>query len=377
MTVAKTIPKPVNWQDFETLCQKIFRYEWPCPSITKNGRSGQAQHGVDISGIPEGRDGYWGVQCKGKDEYTHAQLTRTHVDEAIRQARSFRPPLEALIIATSANKDATIEQHVREADLASREEGGFGIAVYHWEDLAGLIEEHRRVFDWWMRDKRHRQRYSVEFGFDHADPNALVVRPRYRRVTKIVRSLDDADAALRVVGKIQKQMKPKSITKLALGGKFPVHSLFETRAARSWCTVPFRLTNSGDEVLEDYELELEFNDDNMLLDDGLSGPLIRFEIRQASPLWTAKTRRACYRGQRPLVQSDSRLFEIGVKPEAEERTVQIGWRLFARDFYDEGALTMEVNPDFEDKTEVSTTTDPSKLGETVEIEEVYADEDKE
>ena len=45
----KAIRPPENWQDFETLCKKLFGEMWGCPNtIKKNGRSGQTQCGVDI-----------------------------------------------------------------------------------------------------------------------------------------------------------------------------------------------------------------------------------------------------------------------------------------------------------------------------------------
>lgn len=73
----KTMEKPVNWQDFESLCKKLWGEIWHCPSIKKNGRQGQSQNGVDIYGIPAGETDYFGIQCKGKDDYTKAQLTET------------------------------------------------------------------------------------------------------------------------------------------------------------------------------------------------------------------------------------------------------------------------------------------------------------
>ena len=55
---------------------------------------------------PKGRTRYYGIQCKGKDDYANAVLTRDEVDKEIGKARSFVPPLEEFIIATTANKDA-------------------------------------------------------------------------------------------------------------------------------------------------------------------------------------------------------------------------------------------------------------------------------
>ena len=117
------IQKPANWQDFESLCKKLWGEIWECSdSIKKNGRNGQAQHGVDVYGIPKGENNYYGIQCKGKDEYTHSQLTKDEIDVEIDKAKKFKPSLKKLIFATTANKDAEIEEYVRIKNLTNIKE---------------------------------------------------------------------------------------------------------------------------------------------------------------------------------------------------------------------------------------------------------------
>lgn len=78
------IQPPENWQDFETLCKKLWGEIWHCTdTIKKNGRSGQNQCGVDVYGAPNDGIEYYGIQCKGKDNYTQSQLTKKEVDEEI------------------------------------------------------------------------------------------------------------------------------------------------------------------------------------------------------------------------------------------------------------------------------------------------------
>jgi hypothetical protein len=102
------IRKPENWQDFEELCKLLWGEIWDCPEIKKNGRSGQNQNGVDICGIPNGENGYYGIQCKGKDEYTKAILTEKEVLFEIEKAKQFKPLLRKFYFATTANKDEKI-----------------------------------------------------------------------------------------------------------------------------------------------------------------------------------------------------------------------------------------------------------------------------
>ena len=87
MIAPMQLQKPDNWQDFESLCKKLWGEIWGCSdSIKKHGRKGQAQHGVDVYGIPRDETMYYGIQCKGKDDYTRSKLTQEEVDEEIEKA---------------------------------------------------------------------------------------------------------------------------------------------------------------------------------------------------------------------------------------------------------------------------------------------------
>ena len=120
--------KPENWQDFESLCKKLWGEIWGCPStIKKHGRTGQEQHGVDIYALPKGENAYFGIQCKGKDDYANSQLTIKEIDDEISKALTFTPTLKSFYFATSANKDAKIEAYVRQKNLESIAKGGFSI----------------------------------------------------------------------------------------------------------------------------------------------------------------------------------------------------------------------------------------------------------
>ena len=71
MIAPSQIKKPENWQDFEKLCKLLWGELWDCSdTIVRNGRQGQNQHGVDISAFVKKANGYCGIQCKGKDDYS-------------------------------------------------------------------------------------------------------------------------------------------------------------------------------------------------------------------------------------------------------------------------------------------------------------------
>ncbi|NJK93755.1 MAG: hypothetical protein HC905_01450 [Bacteroidales bacterium] len=57
--------------------------------------------------IPKGEDDYFGIQCKGKDEYTDTKLNKKEVDEEILKALSFKPSLKhsfLLLLQTKMQK---------------------------------------------------------------------------------------------------------------------------------------------------------------------------------------------------------------------------------------------------------------------------------
>lgn len=84
MMAPMQLKKPSNWQDFEKLCKLLWGEIWDCSdSIKRHGRQGQNQHGVDVYAYVDKYKGYCGVQCKGKDEYTNAQLTKDEIDKEI------------------------------------------------------------------------------------------------------------------------------------------------------------------------------------------------------------------------------------------------------------------------------------------------------
>lgn len=126
MQALTQIKSPENWQDFETLCKKLWLEIWNCSdTIKENGRSGQNQYGVDVYGAPNNGIEYYGIQCKGKDNYIHSQLTTKEIDEEIQKAENFKPSLKMFYFVTTAVKDAKIEEYIRLKNVKSRSRGGF------------------------------------------------------------------------------------------------------------------------------------------------------------------------------------------------------------------------------------------------------------
>ena len=172
MEAKKQLSKPENWEDFESLCKKLWGEIWNCKEIKKNGRKGQTQNGVDVYGIPKGEKSYYGIQCKVKDEYSNKQLSTNEIDKEIQLAKSFTPSLKKLYLATTANKDSKIEEYVRIKDVENRQKGSFEVHLFSWEDIVDLIDENKQTHDWYLSLQRFKQNSDVLVCFEN-DENEL------------------------------------------------------------------------------------------------------------------------------------------------------------------------------------------------------------
>lgn len=146
------IPPPTNWQDFESLCRDLWAKIWGNPYTQKNGRSGQPQHGIDVYGIPSFANGkYHGIQCKGKDNYTHSVLTVRELEAEVEKAKQFTPAIECFILATTSIKDISIEQRAREITAEHQKHGMFSVYAYGWRDIVEQLANHPKIIDKYYR----------------------------------------------------------------------------------------------------------------------------------------------------------------------------------------------------------------------------------
>ncbi|MBN7814475.1 hypothetical protein [Algoriphagus pacificus] len=167
MEARKQLRKPENWEDFESLCKKLWGEIWDCKEIKKNGRKGQSQNGVDIYGIPNGENYYFGIQCKGKDEYSDKQLSEKEINNEIELAKAFKPPLKKFYFATTANKDSIIEEYIRIKDIENREQKLFEVHLFSWEDIVDLIDENKETHDWYINLQRFKTKSDVLISFQN------------------------------------------------------------------------------------------------------------------------------------------------------------------------------------------------------------------
>ncbi len=349
----KSIQKPENWQDFETLCKKLWGEIFEIPyEIKKNGRSGQTQHGVDVSGKPKGEDKYVGIQCKGKDDYTDSKLTESEIDKEIEKAKNFKPALGTLIFATSANKDSKLEEYVR----LKNEESEFKVLLFCWEDIADLIEENKNTHDWYVKNLMHKTKFDFRVLFNDFQ-NSIVLNPKLeKKITKYIYLEKTAEQveeeSRKQLDEIQKYLKEIKEVKLPT---FTIPQLFGSDTInKSWVDFEVILENSGSEVLEDWFFKLTFKSGVRILDDESTGfhmgNVSMVNINKNDPRYINKEAQTISYNQidkTVLVQKDNRYFKVSVLVEKDAKEVSFDWELIARDYSKTGVETISIEPTYE------------------------------
>lgn len=143
-----SLPFPESWDEFETLVWELFRNIWNDPNTEKNGRQGQAQHGVDIYGRPDQKNKWVGVQCKNVRNLT-ADMLKTEV----RKARCFSPELSQFIVATTASVNASTIEVARVITAANMDLNLFSVHIMDWDALKRRLAEYPEII----------QRYYPQF----------------------------------------------------------------------------------------------------------------------------------------------------------------------------------------------------------------------
>ncbi|MDT3335692.1 hypothetical protein Q4Q49_10315 [Shewanella sp. SP1S1-7] len=131
------LPIPANWQDFESLCHRLWKEVWCDSNAQRHGRSGQSQSGVDIYGRPVYGTSYAGVQCKDKDGRLGSTLTEKQLLKECADARAFTPQLQAFTLATTAPSDQAIQSVAR--DLNAKSTFPFDVHVWSWDEIEAEI----------------------------------------------------------------------------------------------------------------------------------------------------------------------------------------------------------------------------------------------
>lgn len=270
MKISQTLRKPANWQDFESLCLLLWREEWKSDDLKKNGRNGQAQNGVDICGHKDGEDAYSGIQCKCKPG--NKALTIEEIDDEVDNAKAFKPALKRLIFATTADKDAPIEEYVRLKDDENRKNGLFSIDIKSWQDIIDLLELNKPVLHAYLDIVA--EDYAVAITFDGGGEE-MTIHPQYERTyymepapkVKVQKTQDqNVDAVKVAVGGWATQLHQVA----AMVERFNPPIIAQARIVRgtiktnhSYCPLKFQVVNQGKAPIDDYKIVFLFDNENV------------------------------------------------------------------------------------------------------------------
>lgn len=139
------LPPPGSWDEFEEIVWDLLTNEWNDPNTVRHGRQGQAQQGVDIYGRRAGQGAYIGAQCKVHSG--SSRLTYQEILDEVEKAEAFEPSLGEFLVATTAKRDAGVQQAVR---LLSAERAGasnFLVYIWFWEDIQSRLTAHTELVE--------------------------------------------------------------------------------------------------------------------------------------------------------------------------------------------------------------------------------------
>lgn len=342
MKAKQQIAPPENWQDFEELCVRLWEEIWQTDNIARNGRSGQKQKGVDLSAIPAGKDGYYGVQCKAKDSLQGKVLTIAEIDDELKKAKNFKPELKRFIIATTAPKDTTIEEYVREKNLDNLKKGLFEIQLCSWEEIERLMSKHPNVHSWYLDSKDYGQRYSATVSV--GDSDHITIYPQYEVKEKPMAI--SRDAKRRVTSNfglpdlshfaVPQYVKP-TICK-------PINKEMDLSA----CPIVLSVENKGVKTIEEATVEFNIDSDGVKIFDTNIRKSLNLDIKTPSSVFVNDNGLSGrFKTGRIFMDKKWNSDEIFIQPTLLTREIKLNWNLFADELHTSGTITIDVQPMYE------------------------------
>lgn len=170
------LPPPTSWDEFEDICKSAFSLRFSNPNLTRHGRQGQKQDGVDIYGVDSLKN-YFGVQCKN----TTSLISKDTIDSECIKAEKFFPPLAVLYIATTAERDVHIQAHARKLSEERMKVNKFPVEIVFWQDIVNDLS----------RDESYvRQYFPQYFNQQPSSPAQLSHESDVLNITSLLEVID-------------------------------------------------------------------------------------------------------------------------------------------------------------------------------------------
>ena len=331
MEAKKQLRKPENWEDFERLCKKLWGEVWDCKEIKMNGRKGQSQHGIDVYGIPKGESSYFGIQCKGKDDYTHKQLSENEIDKEIELAKSFKPKLAKLYFATTANKDAKVEEYIRIKDIENREKGLFQIHIFSWEDIVDLIDENIETHDWYLNLNKFKVKADVHISFMNNENKLEVTVPYCQKYTHYKQ---------RIIPASNPSLYSGNHVFSTIGG-----GIFENkRENKSYCRFKIKIKNIGNSPVTNPKLIFQLKGSyKSVEDENFENLFITHDVQTDIEI-NEDQKTITVTPTRQVLALDEEYVSnlICIKPNYEGSNIEIKWKLISNNLKKEGILQLNI-----------------------------------
>ncbi len=197
---------PEYWQDFQQLVLEVAKREWPEAKCSAFGRDGQEQDGIDVlAKRPHGAA--IGVQAKKRRLFgadgrvaLGGNLSLNQVKAMVKEAEKFKPPLQELIIATTALTDATLQKSLAALNDERAQKGQFTVGIWFWEDF-------QRHLNWDSELQRLYYGDWVEktFGYTQENHYLMMLRCAFQRpaFTTRLESEDSGDDMAQAISDTQ------------------------------------------------------------------------------------------------------------------------------------------------------------------------------
>ncbi|WP_426473380.1 hypothetical protein [Chryseobacterium balustinum] len=362
------IHPPKNWQDFETLCLKLFGEIWKIPhEIEYNSDNSQGQNGVDIYGPINNGLNYNGIQCKNKKlnliDGSPNRITIKDIQAEIDKAKGFQPALSKLIIATSLPKDQKIEEYVRTTSVENLKNGLFSIQICFWEFFERKLSEFPEVYNWYVKNEDFHRVKGISITFENG-LNEVTCNPKFQKNIRIYKlkteeqKLEDEAKYIATLRNVLSSMKvsdkeTEDILNINRGHTLEKNLNFNHALIGEkyiWgrnCWLKLRIKNSGKSVIEDFKIELDFDGDfeevgaeskNVLLE-----PYFINNVKEYK-----NSNKALYIKPKESILVPEEYFFTGnffISPKVGENVeVTVKWKLISRNFTDSGNLLIKIKP---------------------------------
>jgi len=384
---------PQNWQDFEHLTLKLWGEIWNVPNeIEFNSESGSKQKGVDIYCVPKNERGYFGIQCKNKKLFCKYgkpnKLTKATIANEIEKAKDFIPKLERLVIATSFGKDGDLEEYVREVNLSHINNGLFRVQLCFWDYFSRKIPEYENVYNWYLKNQNFEKSKSVFISFEN-DITEKTFSPEFvknyvtYRLQTDDEKLEEKTEFQKVIKEFQKENCFGFINRIFnFSNKIPDNILTSDKILVNGVDIKsqeyiestyprqkldsnnipiivsnlikdkqefgfkIKISNNGRSVIEDFKLSFRMEGDFESVE--VNPPRISDIKTYEATTWINNRYGLFEPSKNFITQKDYSVSKkVILTPKlAKEGVIKIKWTLLARDFSDEGKLTINVRPKY-------------------------------